>query len=176
MLWKNKITMRKKKNFKTNSPFTMLQNYVFLAKVKILTWQINVRSLKKVKTSKNTGSNTLHKLFCYLVLILFVKKRKKMPEVLVVEINISGYQDRLIPWMTQKWPTGWLVKHVRVFLVPCKKRLVQFTRIQKRTQDKSLLTRNRKNTAMFNWSPCIQVEEKSADDWGKSHSGVSGRK
>ena len=50
--------------------------------------------------------------------------------------------------------TGWPVKLGRVFLVPCKKWLVQYTLVQKHTLDKSLFTRYQKNTAMFIWSGC----------------------
>ena len=32
---------------------------------------------------------------------------------------------------------------------------VQCTRVQKRTLDKSIFTCYQKNTAMFNWSPCM---------------------
>ena len=51
-------------------------------------------------------------------------------------------------------PTVWPVKQGRVFLVPCKKGLVQCTLLYKCTLDKSLFTRYQKHMAMFNWSPC----------------------
>ena len=49
------------------------------------------------------------------------------------------------------------IKHDCVFLIPWKKWLVQCTRVQKHTLDKSLFTRYQKNTAMFNWSPFFKI-------------------
>ena len=55
-------------------------------------------------------------------------------------------------WFTTTWP----YKHSRVFLVPCKKWLIQCT-IQYTCTSLalSLLTRYQKHTAMNSWSHCI---------------------
>ena len=53
--------------------------------------------------------------------------------------------------------TEWPVKHGRVFLVHWKKWLVQCTRLQWHTLDKTRYTRYQKNTAMYNWPPCTWI-------------------
>ena len=66
--------------------------------------------------------------------------------------------------------TGWPVKHGCVFLVPCRKWLLQCTRVQKRTLAKSLFIRYHINTTMLIWSPC------TIDLWSKTCLRVNAKK
>ena len=52
--------------------------------------------------------------------------------------------------------TGWPDIHVRLFMVPCKKRLVQCTLLYTRTLDKALLTRSQKHAECITGHPVLR--------------------
>ena len=74
----------------------------------------------------------------------------------IICINLPNLlkSTKLFGTWLNRFTTVWPIIHGRVFLVPCKKWLVQCRGLQLPALGKSLFTMCQKNTVMFIWSSC----------------------
>ena len=97
----------------------------------------------------NKSPDMLKILSPYLDAMLMLSKttspQKVFPSDIITMYNTECNSCCGSPKLCIHYPTGWPVKHGRVFLVPCKKWLVQCTLLHTCTLDKSLLKGTRKH-------------------------------